>query len=97
MAIVPRDQLVSYEVLGSHLVEVKCILNDVWLVLVLSDAKDQQPLTPNSLLLLRGTIGLQFGVGTKVHCSRCWKQVNHLKKTLWWRWLNGYLLTLQQR
>lgn len=61
-----RDQVVTDEVSGSCLAEVECILNNEWLVPVPSDAKDQPPLMPNSLVLLRDSRGLPGVVAPKV-------------------------------
>ena len=63
------------------------------------DPKDDEPLTPNHLLLLNPTSNLPPGIFDKKDCytRRRWRQIQYLADQFWIRWTKEYLPTLQTR
>lgn len=76
--------MVNDEVLGLCLVEGERIPKR-FPEPVSSDAKDQPPLMPNGLLLLRDSNGLAGCDGVEGKYLRRRKQINRLANTFWWR------------
>ena len=73
--------------------EVESILNSRPLIPVTFDLTDDEPLTPNHLLLLRGNSNLPPGLFEKKDCyaRRRWAQAQYLADQFWRRWTREYL------
>ena len=91
-----REQILSDEAMTTLFVEVERVLNNRPLVHLLSDDSDKLALTPNILLLLRDCDSLPIAILPNNY-SRRWRQVNHVAKTFWKRWLREYVPALQIR
>lgn len=96
---VVRQQVLDDEMLQTVFCEAECILNDRPLTTTSSDPKYLSPLTPNTLLQLKGEPLLPPGLfSQKDVCSRKqWKQVQYLTDLFWRRWTTEYLPLMQQR
>ena len=92
-------QSLTDETLVTFLAETEKILNDRPLTSVSEDPEDLEPLTPNHILLLRSNAGLPPGVFSAEDCYavRRWRQAQYLANIFWRRWINEYMLTLQER
>lgn len=97
MNSVGNEQPMTDEVLVTLMVEVERILNDRPLVAVTSDVRDEQVLTPNHLILLKGNSITLPKEDLQTNYSKGWRQVTHLATVFWRRWLSEYLPTLQCR
>ena len=99
MSALVKEQVLDDEGLSTLMCEVECIINGRPLTKVSDDPKDLQALTPNHLLLLRGSPDLPPGVFKKedVFSIRRWRQVQYLTDVFWHRWLREYLPSLQER
>ena len=75
-----KDQVVSDETLCTIMTEVEGILNARPLVPLTLDSKENEPFTPNHLLLLRGNPNLPPGLYDKKDCyaRRRWAQAQYL-------------------
>ncbi|XP_030828101.1 uncharacterized protein LOC115919169 [Strongylocentrotus purpuratus] len=94
-----KQQLVNDETLTTLMTEVEAILNARPLTQLSLDPRDEEPLTPNHLLLLRKNPSLPPGTFTKEdsYLQRRWRQVQFLANQFWKRWIKEYLPLLQQR
>ncbi|XP_038076006.1 uncharacterized protein LOC119744087 [Patiria miniata] len=94
-----KEQVVSDEVLLTLMAEVEAILNARPLTPLSFDPGDDEPLTPNHLLLLRANPSLPPGLFQKedVYSRRRWRQAQFLADQFWNRWLREYLPVLQLR
>ncbi|XP_077968072.1 uncharacterized protein LOC120334576 [Styela clava] len=94
-----HDQLVSDEALATIFCEVESQLNSRPITPISFDPKDDEPLTPNHLLLLNPTSNLPPGIFDKKDCytRRRWRQIQYLADQFWIRWTKEYLPTLQTR
>ena len=63
-----KEQIVSDEVLTTLMAEVESIINSRPLVPITIDPKDDESITPNHLLLLRGNASLPPGLFNKQDC-----------------------------
>ena len=92
-------QSLTDETLVTFLAETEKILNDRPLTSVSDDPDDLEPLTPNHVLLLRSNASLPPGVFSAADCYavRRWRQAQYLANIFWRRWINEYMLTLQER
>ena len=88
-----KGQVVTDEVLNTLMTEVESILNSRPLIPVTFDPRDDEPLTPNHLLLLRGNSNLPPGLFEKKDCyaRRRWAQAQYLADQFWRRWTREYL------
>eukprot|EP00057_Strongylocentrotus_purpuratus_P026706 XP_011681180.1 PREDICTED: uncharacterized protein LOC100893948 [Strongylocentrotus purpuratus] len=93
------QQLLSDEALTTYMTEVEAILNSRPLTQLSMDPRDEEPLTPNHLLLLRKTSPLPPGIFSKEdsYSRRRWRQVQYLADQFWKRWVREYLPILQER
>ena len=94
-----QQQLLDDESLTTLMCQVEAIINSRPITVVSSDPSDQEPLTPNHLLLLRAGPTVPPGVFVKedLYHRRRWRQVQYLADVFWRRWTQEYLPSLQQR
>jgi len=98
MTAIMKDQVLDDERLETIFCEVESIINSRPLTPVSDDPKDEGPLTPNHLLLLRPVPTLSPGPFTKTDIyGRRWRHVQYVADCFWKRWLTEYLPLLQQR
>ncbi|XP_071483331.1 uncharacterized protein [Diadema antillarum] len=93
------QQIVNDEVLSTLMTEVESILNARPLTQLNLDPNDDEPLTPNHLLIMRKGSSLPPGVFDQkdAYGRRRWRQVQYLASVFWKRWQREYLLLLQER
>ena len=94
-----REQITDDESLATLMCEVESILNGRPITTISSDPRDQEPLTPNHLLLLRSEPSMPPGLFRKedLLSRRRWRQVQYLADIFWKRWTKEYLPLLQSR
>ena len=94
-----HTQIVSDDVLSTLMAEVEGILNSRPLTPVILDPKANEALTPNHLLLVRGTPNIPPGIFEKRDCyaKRRWAQVQYLANQFWFRWVREFLPSLNSR
>ncbi|XP_063967618.1 uncharacterized protein LOC129271341 [Lytechinus pictus] len=94
-----HQQVMSDEALVTLMTEVEAILNARPLTPLSMDPKDEEPLTPNHLLLLRNNPSLPPGIFTKdeSYGRRRWRHVQFIADQFWKRWVKEYLPLLQPR
>ena len=87
------------EALSTFTCQVEAMMNFRPLTHVSSDPTDDEPLTPNHLLLGRPTNNLPPGLFLPRHTTdkRTWKQAQALSQQFWNRYLKDYLPTLTTR
>ncbi|PIK37642.1 hypothetical protein BSL78_25513 [Apostichopus japonicus] len=93
------QKTVTDEALLTLMTEVEAILNGRPLTPLSMDPKDEEPLTPNHLLLLRSNPNTSPGLFVKEdgYNHRRWRQVQYLSDQFWKRWVREYLPLLQTR
>ncbi|PIK53264.1 hypothetical protein BSL78_09838 [Apostichopus japonicus] len=89
LKVLLKGQSVTFEVLETVFAEVEAILNARPLTQVSLDPRDQEPLTPNHLLLMRSSPNLSPGNFTKhdSYGKRRWRQCQYLTDQFWKRWV----------
>ena len=101
LAALMTTQTLTDEVLTTLMVEVEGIINSAPLVPVTIDSENDEPLTPNHLLLLHSNSNLPPGLFEKSDCygKRRWAQIQYLAKQFWSRCIGEFLsnLTLRQK
>jgi len=99
LSITFKDQVLTDDILLTVMVEIESIINSRPLVPVTFDPKDNEPLTTNHLLLLRGVVTLPSWVFDNKDCyiRRRWAQIQYLYEQFWQRWIREYLPNLQER
>ena len=87
------------EMLRTFLVEVESIINSRPLVPLSIDARNNEPLTPNHLLLLRSSPNQCPGVfeENSSYARKKWIYVQHLANVFWKRWIDEFLPMLNKR
>ena len=92
-------QTLTEEGLVTLMTEVEGILNSRPLVPLMLHDSEEEPLTPNHLLLLRGNLNLPPGTFDTNSCytRRRWAQVQFLANQFWRRWAKEFLPNLLQR
>ena len=83
----------------TFMAEVESIINSRPLVPISFSDISQEPLTPNHLLLFRGTPNLPPGLFLQNDCysRKRWAQVQFLANQFWRRWMDEYLPNLLER
>ena len=99
MKALMKEQTLYDEGLNTLFCEVESVVNSRPITKLSDDPRDEQPLTPNHLLLLRTEPVLPPGVFGKEDNQnrRRWRQVQYLCDLFWRRWVREYLPLLQQR
>nr|XP_039255132.1 uncharacterized protein LOC120331994 [Styela clava] len=94
-----HDQLVTDEALSTIFCEVESQLNSRPLTPISMDPLDEEPLSPNHLLLLKHKANLPPGIFDKKDCyaRRRWRQIQYLADQFWIRWSREVLVNLQAR
>ncbi|XP_029181296.2 uncharacterized protein LOC114948988 [Acropora millepora] len=96
-----REQTTDDESLVTLMCDVESIMNSRPITTVSSDPNDNEPLTPNHLLLLKSEVNLPPGLFKREDSlsRRRWKQVQYLADIFWKRWSRPreYLPLLQLR
>ena len=79
------------DTLQTILIEIEAIVNSRPLIPITFDPKDDEPLTPNHLLLLRGVVPLPPVVYDKKDCyvRRRWVQIQYLSDQFWRRFVGN--------
>nr|XP_039268783.1 uncharacterized protein LOC120343830 [Styela clava] len=96
---VTQGQTMTDEVFRTALIECESCLNSRPIIPVTFDPRDEEPLTPNHLLLLRSNQNVPPGVFDKNDCyvKRRWAQSQYLANEFWRRWIREYLPTIIER
>ena len=94
-----RVKSISDEILLTVMTEVEWIINSRPLVPITMDPSDNEPLTPNHLLLLKANPNLPPGLFDQKHCyvRRRWTQALFLVDQFWRRWTREFLPNLIHR
>lgn len=94
-----RQQVLDDEALHTALCEVEAILNDRPITPSSDDPNDLEALTTNHILQLRAKPILPPGLFKKedLYVGRRWRQVQYIAELFWKRWVNEYLLVMQER
>ena len=92
------SQSIYEEVLQTAMTEVEWIINSRPLVLITLDPNNE-PLTPNHLLLLKANPNVPPGLFDYKDCyvRRRWAQVQYIADQLWRRWTHEFLPNLNHR
>lgn len=98
LAGVVKQQTMDDEALVTLMTVVEGIVNGRPITKLSDDPRDERPLTPNHLLMLRSGPVMPLGKFESGDVyGRRWKQVQYLADVFWSRWLREYLPTLQER
>jgi len=98
LGLLMKEQTLSDETLLTLMCEVESTLNSRPITVVSEDPSDMEPLTPNHLLMMRGSPAPAINeVDRRDTYRRRWKQVQYLSALFWRRWIREYLPALQQR
>ena len=94
-----KEQQLDDESLNTLMCEVESVVNGRPITKLSDDPRDNEPLTPNHLLLLRSGSSLPPGIFCKEdgYGRRRWRQVQYMANVFWRRWLKEYLPSLQRR
>ena len=97
LSITFKGQVLTDDTLQTIIIEIEAIVNSRPLIPITFDPKDDEPLTPNHLLLLRGVVPLPPGVYDKKDCyaRRRWAQIQYLSDQFRRRFVREYLPNLQ--
>ena len=98
LSAVSREQTLTEESLLTYLTEVERILNNRPLIPVRDDPAEPDALTPNHILLPRGSsIPATDNADLRLRYTRQWRQSQLMADTFWRRWLKEYIPLLQLR
>ena len=93
-----RQQRLDDDTLNTLFCTVESLVNGRPITKLSDDPKDETPLTPNHLLLLRSGSVLPLCVTTKLDLyQRKWRQVQYLSDVFWSQWTKEYLPSLKER
>lgn len=94
-----KEQILNEESLATLMTEVEAIINSRPLTKVSSDCNDDEPLTPNHLLLLKRDPTLPPGLFDRDdnYTRKRWRQVQYMVNLFWRRWTKEYIPSLQER
>lgn len=81
-----KEQMVDDETLLTVMTHVEAILNSCPLTTCIDDPADENPLTPNQILLMRKETNLPPGVKDDSY-GRRWCQAQYVADQFFWRWL----------
>ncbi|XP_014663229.1 PREDICTED: uncharacterized protein LOC106805948 [Priapulus caudatus] len=94
---VMKQQILDDEGLVTLLTVVEGIVNNRPITKLSDDPRDDKPLTPSHLLMLRSGPSLPPGqFESKDLYRRRWRQVQYLANVFWRRWIQEYLPALQE-
>ena len=94
LSITFKGQVLTDDALQTIIIEIEAIVNSRPLIPITFDPKDDEPLTPNHLLLLQGVVPLPPGVYDK---KECYAQIQYLSDQFWRHFVREYLPNLQHR
>ena len=96
---ISKEQQLDDESFLTLMTEVEAIVNGRPLTTSSDDPRDDQPITPNHLLLLDREPSLPPGIFDKndIYPRKRWRQVQYMSDLFWKRWTREYLPLLQQR
>ena len=80
LSITFKGQVLTNDTLQTIIIKIEAIVNSRPLIPITFDPKDEELLTPNHLLLLRGVVPLPPGAYDKKDCYAqcCWAQIQYL-------------------
>ncbi|XP_006811382.1 uncharacterized protein LOC102802836 [Saccoglossus kowalevskii] len=95
---ITKQQQLDDENLQTLLCEVEHIINSRPITKPSDDAKDDGPLTPNILLMMKGiSLSPCLSETTDLYARKRWRQVQYMSDMFWKRWVKEYLSSLQKR
>jgi len=98
LTVLLREQALDDERLVTFMCIAESTVNSRPITTVSDDPRDQEALTPNHLLLLRGNADLPVETSQRdLYSRKRWRQVLYLADVFWRRWTREYLPTLQLR
>ena len=97
-AILHNSDRLSDDVLATVFCDVENIINSRPITKCSDDIGDNEPLTPNHLLVLKGNYSFPWTNPRDGNLyQRKWRHVQHFVNLFWKRWLKEYLPELQNR
>ena len=98
VAILSPNTRLTDDVLQTVFCQVENIINSRPITKCSDDAHDENPLTPNHLLMMQSNAAYPWGVVQKSDTyRRRWRHVQHIVDHFWKRWLKEYIPELQRR
>ena len=98
LTVLLKEQTLDDERLVTLMCIVESVVNSRPITTVSDDPRDQEALTPNHLLLLRGDVIMPSETSkSDLYSRKRWRQVQYLADVFWYRWKREYLPTLQLR
>ena len=99
MSALVKQQLLTDDSLSTLFCEIEAIVNNRPITTVQGSAGDLDPLTPNTLLLMKNNENLPPAVSDRPdqYAKKRWRQIQYLADMFWRRWSREYLTQLQER
>ena len=99
MSALVKQQLLTDDSLSTLFCEIEAIVNNRPITAVQGSAGDLEPLTPNTLLLMKNGENLPPAVIERPdqYAKKRWRQIQYLSDMFWRRWSREYLTQLQER
>ena len=99
MSALVKQQLLTDDSLNTLFCEIEAIVNNRPITAVQGSAGDLDPLTPNTLLLMKNNGNLPPAVSDRPdqYARKRWRQIQYLADMFWRRWSREYLTQLQER
>ena len=98
VAILSPNPWLTDDVLQTMFCQIEDIINSRPITKCSDDANDENPLTPNHLLMMQSNAAYLWGV---IHKSdtyrRRWRHVQHIVDHFWKRWLKEHIPELQRQ